>query len=77
MSALAEAGVGIAILPDDQAKPELKRLFTTEFIHPSNIWLLFHPDMRNCRRLKVFKDYLLERLRNEPLLIQYNSQNER
>lgn len=72
MSALAEAGVGIAILPDDQAKPELERLFSVDFVHPSNIWLLFHPDMRNCRRLKVFKDYLLEKLHNEPLLVQYN-----
>lgn len=72
MSALAAAGVGVAILPDDQAKPELKRLFTVDFVPTSNIWLLFHPDMRSCKRLKVFKDFLLEQLSNEPLLIEYN-----
>ncbi|GLQ30991.1 LysR family transcriptional regulator [Litoribrevibacter albus] len=77
MSALAVAGVGIALLPDDQAKPSLKRLFTVDFINPSNIWLLYHPDMRNCRRLKVFKEFLIDKLRTEPLFIEYNCQVDR
>ncbi|MFC3149675.1 LysR family transcriptional regulator [Litoribrevibacter euphylliae] len=76
MSALAEAGVGVAILPDDQAKSTLVRLFTIDFIHPSNIWLLYHPDMRSCQRLKVFKEFLVEKLRNEPRLQAFNSREE-
>lgn len=71
MSALAEAGVGIAILPADQAKPELKQLFVIDAVEPSQLWLLYHPDMRNCKRLKVFKDYLIKQLLSEPLLAQY------
>ncbi|WP_250656201.1 LysR family transcriptional regulator [Alkalimarinus coralli] len=71
MSALAEAGAGIAILPADQAKPALKVLFTLEQVPPSEIWLLFHPDMRNCKRLKAFKSYLIDRLFKEPTLAAY------
>lgn len=71
MSALAEEGVGIAILPTDQAKAKLNQLFAINAIQPSELWLLFHPDMRNCKRLKVFKNYLIEKLHNEPLLTQY------
>lgn len=63
LSALAVAGVGIALLPDDQAKPELERLFTIEPGQCSDIWLLTHPDLRDNRRLQVFKSFLMERLR--------------
>lgn len=63
LSALAVAGVGIALLPDDQAKPELERLFTFEPGQCSDIWLLTHPDLRDNRRLQVFKSFLMERLR--------------
>lgn len=67
MSALAVAGIGVAILPDDQAKPELERLFRVNFAPTSDIWVLIHPDMKRCRRLKIFRDYLLHRFREETL----------
>lgn len=73
MSALAVAGVGIALLPDDQAKPELERLFTIDFGRASDIWVLIHPDMRGCRRLKEFKDYLIERFRNDPVFKEHSA----
>jgi DNA-binding transcriptional LysR family regulator len=71
MSAFAESGVGIALLPDDQAKPELIRLFELPGEIVSDIWLLIHPDMRQCRRLIVFRDYLTNAFRNDALFQQY------
>ncbi len=63
MSALAQAGCGIALLPDDQFKPELQRLFTLEDSFRSNIWILMHPDLRGCARLVLFKNFISEQLR--------------
>lgn len=71
MSALAAAGNGIALLPDDQAKPELERLFTFEPAQQSHLWILSHPDMRDNRRLKVFKEFIIEKFRAEPVFQQY------
>lgn len=67
MSALAVAGIGVAILPDDQAKPELERLFKVDFAEKSDIWVLIHPDMKGCQRLRVFRDYLIRRFREDEL----------
>ena len=71
MSAFAVSGAGIALLPDDQAKPELKRLFELPGEITSDIWLLIHPDMRQCRRLIVFRDYLIDAFRDDLLFKQY------
>lgn len=71
MSALAQAGVGIALLPDDQAKPQLIRLFGLPRDIVSDIWLLIHPDMRQCRRLILFRDYLINAFRSDPVFQQY------
>jgi DNA-binding transcriptional LysR family regulator len=71
MSAFAECGVGIALLPDDQAKPNLLRLFELQSDIVSDIWLLIHPDMRQCRRLIVFRDFLTDAFRNDSLFQQY------
>jgi len=74
MSALAVQGMGVALLPDDQSKPELKRLFTFEPGRTSHIWLLVHTQLRSCRRFKVFKDFLLAALAADPMLKPYLSQ---
>jgi DNA-binding transcriptional LysR family regulator len=71
MSAFAESSAGIALLPDDQAKPELIRLFGLPADIVSDIWLLIHPDMRQCRRLILFRDYLTNAFRSDPLFQQY------
>lgn len=63
MSALAVAGCGIALLPDDQFKPELSRLFCLDDQFRSDIWILMHPDLRGCSRLLLFKQFLSEQLR--------------
>ncbi|GAA6168360.1 LysR family transcriptional regulator [Sessilibacter corallicola] len=67
MSALAEAGVGIALLPYDQNKNSLVALFTIDFAEPSDIWILSHPDMRSCKRLKVFKDFIIDKFKNDDI----------
>jgi DNA-binding transcriptional LysR family regulator len=61
MSALAAAGVGVALLPDDQAKPELERLFTFAPGKHSDLWVLTHPDLRDNRRLALFKTFIIEK----------------
>lgn len=62
LAALATAGLGIAPLPDDQARPELERLFTFDPGQHSTLWLLTHPDLRDSRRLQVFKHFLTKQL---------------
>ncbi|MEX0732214.1 MAG: LysR family transcriptional regulator [Aquisalimonadaceae bacterium] len=71
MSAMAMAGMGIAFLPDDQAKPELKRLFTFPPGLHSHLWLLTHPDLRDSRALKVFKSFLIDKFRHDPTFQEY------
>lgn len=71
MSSYAEAGMGITLLPDDQAKPELVRLFELDKSITSEIWLLVHPDMRQCARLITFRDFLMNSFRDDPFFQQY------
>lgn len=58
MSYFAEAGHGLAILPNDQQRPELKKLFTFKPAKTSGLWLLTHPDLRNVERIKIVMKYL-------------------
>lgn len=68
MRALALAGLGIALLPIDQADPGLVRLFEVAPKVPGSLWLLTHPDLRHVARIKAFADFLFERLRADPRL---------
>lgn len=58
MSHLAEAGQGLAFLPDDQKRPELLRLFAIPETPPSHLWLLTHPDIRHVERIRLVMQYL-------------------
>jgi len=71
MSSFSQAGIGISLLPDDQAKPNLIRLFELEKEITSDIWLLIHPDMRQCSRLIIFRNFLMNSFRGDPLFQQY------
>ncbi len=71
MSAYTVAGLGVALLPDDQAKPELCRLFELPKTISSDIWLLIHPDIRNSARLIAFRDFLIKSFREDTLFQQY------
>lgn len=66
MSYLAESGMGIALLPNDQSKPELTRLFPLEVCPPSHLWLLTHTDLRNVERIKLVMQFLSHAFSNEP-----------
>ncbi len=64
ISYLAEAGHGLALLPDDQARPELNKLFTVEVGSKSDLWLLTHPDLRNVERIKLVMQHLTQAFAN-------------
>ncbi len=74
MSALAESGIGIALLPDDQAKPGLRRLFTFAPGKTSDIWVLSHPDLRENGRLQLFKTFVIEKFRADPVFRKFGIQ---
>jgi len=58
MSYFAESGAGLAFLPDDQLRPEIRRLFRFEPGETSCLWLLTHPDLRNVERIKLVMRHL-------------------
>lgn len=68
VAALSVAGLGLAVLPADQSKPGLKRLFPLQPRFASDLWLLTHADLKSVARIKVFSDYLLNYLKNDPRL---------
>lgn len=68
MSALAAAGLGIALLPDDQCKPELERLFPLRPAECSDLWILTHPELRNTERIRLLVKHLVTSMREDPRL---------
>ncbi len=71
MSAAAVAGIGIAPLPDDQAKPELRRCFGLPEDVRSDIWLLIHPDLRHSHRLKLFREFMIRKFQEDSVFQQH------
>lgn len=68
MAALAIAGMGIAFLPADHARPGLVELFPLEPATATEIWILTHPDLRRVARIRAFSDFLFAFLRADPRL---------
>lgn len=68
MRALALAGIGLAMLPRDQAHPGLVELFAVDPPFRGQLWLLTHPDLRHVARIKACMAYLAQRLAAEPRL---------
>jgi DNA-binding transcriptional LysR family regulator len=68
MASFVEAGYGLAILPDDQQRPEIKKLFTFEPGDSSDLWLLTHPDLRHVERIKLVMQHLAESFSKEKVL---------
>jgi DNA-binding transcriptional LysR family regulator len=68
MAALTVAGVGLSLLPSDQSRAGLVRLFPLQPAFPAALWLLTHPDLRGVARIRAFSDFLSARLRDEPRL---------
>lgn len=68
MAAYAEAGQGLAILPDDQQRSTITKLFTFEPGQTSNLWLLTHPDLRYVERIKLVMQHLAKSFADEKLI---------
>ena len=65
MSYFVESGQGLALLPDDQARPEITKLFTVNECKASELWLLTHPDLRNVERIKLVMAHLAEAFKQQ------------
>lgn len=65
MSAMAVAGYGLALLPDDQSKPTLHRLFPCTPVEVSDIWILTHPELRSVERIRLLMEHLIEAFRTD------------
>jgi len=68
MAAFVEAGHGLAVLPDDQQRPELKKLFGIEQGENSDLWLLTHPDLRHVERIKLVMQHLAKSFSEEKVI---------
>ena len=69
MAAMARAGFGIALLPDDQVQPGLTRLFPCEPAYASDLWLLTHPELRRTERIHLLMTHLQQAFRSDPRLV--------
>jgi DNA-binding transcriptional LysR family regulator len=66
LHAMVGAGLGVSILPCFVADtdPKLVRVVEPVFTDPKfDIWLLYHPDTRHTRRLRLFADFVSDRIR--------------
>ncbi len=68
MAAYAETGQGLAILPSDQQRPEIKKLFAFESGETSELWLLTHPDLRHVERIKLVMQHLAKSFADEKVI---------
>ena len=68
MSSLAVAGYGIALLPDDQFKAELKRLFPIAPKQRTDLWILTHPELRQTERIKLMMKHLFDSMQRDERL---------
>lgn len=68
MAAIAEAGLGVAILPDDQLRPGIRRLCAGDPAWVSELWILTHPDLRQVERIRLLIQYLYDCLCDDPRL---------
>jgi len=58
MSYLAEQGHGIALLPDDNQRDGILKLFSLKDDASSKIWVLTHPDLRHVERIRLVMQHL-------------------
>jgi DNA-binding transcriptional LysR family regulator len=71
IAALIAAGLGLGVLPADQHRPGLVRLFAVAPAFTSDLWLLTHPDLRHAARIRAVSDHLLQALRTDPRLREF------
>jgi DNA-binding transcriptional LysR family regulator len=71
MAAMIAAGLGVGILPADQHRKDLERLFRLEPSFTSVLWLLTHADLRNVARVRALSNHLFDELRADPRLAEF------
>ena len=68
MAAMARAGVGVALLPNDQRQPALRFAFPLADLPDGALWLLTLPELKRLPRIRAVSDFLLDALRADPRL---------
>ncbi len=68
MAAFVEAGQGLALLPDDQQRPGIIKLFDFKLGENSDLWLLTHPDLRHVERIKLVMQHLAKAFAEEKVI---------
>jgi len=73
MHAMVRAGLGVSILPCYTADPDpgLVRLHEEPLLDEKfTMWILYHPDARRTRRLRLFADFITDRIKSDSDLIE-------
>ena len=68
MRAMVRAGLGVSILPCYTADPDpgLRRIDPDPLIDSRfDMWVLYHPNARRTRRLRVFAEFVTDRIRSD------------
>jgi DNA-binding transcriptional LysR family regulator len=66
--ALAAEGLGVAVLPEflGDDEPRLQRILPEIRLDSGFFWLLHHDEVRHTARFRVFSEYMLAALRDDP-----------
>ena len=68
MQAMVRAGLGVSILPCYAADPDpaLVRVNDRPFCDSKfDIWVIYHPDTRQTRRLRLFAEFVMDTIRSD------------
>ena len=68
MQSMVGAGLGVSILPCYAADPDpaIVRVLDKPFTDPKfDIWLVYHPDTRRTRRLRLFADFVIDTIKSD------------
>ncbi len=65
--ALAQSGQGLIATTSYMTAqaPELMRVLKQDYDKAIDLWMLMHPDMKSCARVRVFMDYIRTELRRD------------
>lgn len=66
MARLAAEGCGVALLPDDLRRSDLKRCFTYHTAPANTLWVLTHPDLRGIHRISLLMGFLAKEFARDP-----------
>ena len=66
MARLAAEGCGVALLPDDLRRSDLKRCFTYHTAPANTLWVLTHPDLRGVHRISLLMGFLAKEFVRDP-----------